>query len=90
MRFMALVGLSIYLGIGAMLHALFVGPHFDWSSAWTFGWLFGWPIMGLVGMVAIGLVIMAIVFPLMWIQEWNEGREARNRRADRIRRNQIK
>jgi hypothetical protein len=87
---MALVGLAIYLGIGAMLHALFVGAKFDWSSAWTFGWLLGWPIMGFVGLIAFGLVIMAVVFPLMWFQEWNERREARNRREDRLRRNQIK
>lgn len=83
MRFLVLVGLAIYLGIGAMLHALFVGSHFDWSSAWTFGWLLGWPIMGLVGMVAFGLVITAIVFPLMWFQDWNEKRQARQRIAAR-------
>jgi hypothetical protein len=45
---MRLIVFAIYLGIGAMLHALFVGPQFDWSSAWTFGWLFGWPIMLLI------------------------------------------
>lgn len=83
MRFMVLVGVAIYLGIGAMLHALFVGAHFDWMSAWTFGWLFGWPIMGLVGMFVFALVIMAIVLPLMWFEDWNEKRHARNRIAAR-------
>ena len=83
MRFIALIGLAIYLGIGAMLHALFVGPHFDWSSAWTFGWLLGWPIMGVVALFAFGLAVMAIVFPLMWFDGWNEKRQARNRIAAR-------
>jgi hypothetical protein len=32
---MRLIGFAIYVGIGAMLHALFIGPHFDWSSAST-------------------------------------------------------
>jgi hypothetical protein len=31
------IGFAIYLGIGAMLYALFVGLHFDWSSAWIYG-----------------------------------------------------
>lgn len=83
MRFLVLVGLAIYLGIGALLHALFVGPHFDWSSAWTFGWLLGWPIMGVVGLFAFGLSVMAVTLPAMWISEWNEKRQARNRIAAR-------
>jgi len=77
MRIMALIGLAIYLGIGAMLHALFVGPHFDWSSAWTFGWLLGWPIMGLLALFAFGLAVMAIVLPIVGISEWNEKRRIR-------------
>ena len=54
---------AIYLGIGAMLHAIFVGAHFDWSSAWTFGWLFGWPIMLLLslGVVVIGFMGLILV-----------------------------
>lgn len=84
MRLFALIGLAIYLGIGAMLHALFVGAQFDWSSAWTFGWLLGWPIMFVVGLFAFSLVVMVIVFPIMWISEWNERRQIRNRRAARL------
>lgn len=57
---MRLIGFAIYLGIGAMLHALFVGPQFDWTSAWTFGWLFGWPIMLFVVGWAFALMICVV------------------------------
>lgn len=56
---MRLIGFAIYLGTGAMLHAVFVGPHFDWTSAWTFGWLFGWPIMMFISFWAVILIIFA-------------------------------
>jgi hypothetical protein len=56
---MRLIGFAIYLGVGAMLHAMFVGAHFDWSSAWTFGWLFGWPIMLFI---SFGTIILLTVF----------------------------
>lgn len=41
---MPVIAIGIYLGIGAILHAVFVGAVFDWSSAWTYGWLLGWPV----------------------------------------------
>lgn len=65
---MRLIGLAIYLGIGAMLHALFVGPHFDWSSAWTFGWLFGWPIMVTIATwtFAIGVAVAVGIGWCLW------------------------
>ena len=55
---------AIYLGIGAMLHALFIGAHFDWSSAWTFGWLFGWPIMLFIPLGAIALAVIAVILAI--------------------------
>lgn len=58
---MKLVVFAIYLGIGAMLHALFVGAQFDWSSAWTFGWLFGWPLMIVAAILAITALWLALV-----------------------------
>lgn len=60
---MNIARLGIYLGIGALLHVLFVGSHFDWSSAWTWVWLFGWPIMLLVTfwIVVLGCVVLALV-----------------------------
>jgi len=62
---MRLMAFGIYLGIGAMFHALFIGPTFDWSSAWTFGWLFGWPIMLLLSFWALALTVM-IIAGLCW------------------------
>lgn len=81
---MKLISFAIYLGIGAMLHALFVGATFDWSSAWTFGWLFGWPVMVVLttwtfliaAAVAIGLVVAAWSW-LESIAEWRERRKKR-------------
>src|SRR3569832_1647739 len=74
---MRLIGLAIYLGMGAMLHALFVGPHFDWSSAWTFGWLLGWPIMVVISFwtVIIGVAVLGAIVACLWwwletIAEW--------------------
>lgn len=60
MKFSGIVGLAFYLGIGALFHAFMVGPHFDWSSAWTWGWLFGWPIMIFVAFWAVILGIFAL------------------------------
>jgi hypothetical protein len=58
---MRLIIFAIYLGIGAMLHAMFVGSQFDWASAWTFGWLFGWPIMLVLASWAAILIIAALI-----------------------------
>jgi hypothetical protein len=78
---MRLIGFAIYLGIGAMLHALFVGPQFDWANAWTFGWLFGWPIMVFVTFwaFAIGIAVVIGVCVIAWswleaIANWRERR----------------
>lgn len=78
---MRLIFFAIYLGIGAMLHALFVGATFDWTSAWTFGWLFGWPIM-LVITGGVFILAVAIGIGLIWaawswletIAHWRERR----------------
>jgi hypothetical protein len=82
---MRLIIFAIYLGIGAMLHALFIGPQFDWSSAWTFGWLFGWPIMlvitggvFIVGGVVVGTMITSL---WMWLSAFANWREMRRVRA---------
>lgn len=84
---MRFVILAIYLGIGAMLHAMFVGPQFDWSSAWTFGWLFGWPIALLIAGLSFWAALVALVVGigllvagwewLKTIAEWRERRRAR-------------
>jgi len=65
-----LILFAIYLGIGAMLHALLVGSTFDWSSTWTFAWLFGWPIM-LVVTFGAAIIVGGIICVLIWMAwEW--------------------
>jgi hypothetical protein len=90
---MRLIGFAIYLGIGAMLHALFVGAHFDWTSAWTFGWLLGWPIMlfitfwvGVIGFVVVGLLLVALWSWLETIGEWRERRRRAKARMAALKR----
>lgn len=78
---MKLILFAVYIGIGAMLHALFVGPNFDWSSAWTLGWLFGWPIM-LVISTGAALVAGAVICGLVaagwsWLETIADWRERR-------------
>lgn len=75
--------LAVYLGIGALLHGVFVGPTFDWSSVWTFGWLLAWPVGLLIaaGGIVISLVVTGIVIWVgySWIQmiaEWRAKRRA--------------
>ena len=67
---MKLIVFGLYIGFGAMLHALIVGPTFDWSSAWTFGWLFGWPLM-LVFTFTAAILFGLIVAACLWAAwEW--------------------
>lgn len=63
---MRLIFFAIYLGVGAMFHALFLGATFDWSSAWTFGWLFGWPLMLFITFWSLA-AIACIVGCLIWV-----------------------
>lgn len=66
---MRLIGFAIYLGCGAMLHAIFVGAHFDWQSAWTIGWLLGWPIMMVV--TFFGFIMTAAILIAMFFIAWS-------------------
>lgn len=79
--------LGIYLGIGALMHAMFVGPHFDWTSAWTFGWLFGWPVALFVTFWAIiltvGLVMIVIALIYVIVDHVLTKRSAAKARAAR-------
>jgi hypothetical protein len=61
---MRIVFAVLYLGVGAMLHALFVSAQFDFHSAWTWGWLLAWPFMLGFWFIVAGLVVGAIV--LAW------------------------
>ena len=76
------ISLALYLGIGALLHALIVGATFDWSSAWTWGLLLGWPVLFTLGTLALGLAIMAAVFVGIAIEHaLGKIRRARARKA---------
>lgn len=57
-----LIPAACYLGIGAMLHAIFYQTHFDFHSALTWLWLFGWPI---VVFTAIGIVWIVIFLAVL-------------------------
>lgn len=79
MRLGAWPAMLVYVGIGALLHALIVGPQFDWQSAWTWGWLLGWPIAVLIAFWAVILGIFGFVMviggiALGWIA-WTERRD---------------
>lgn len=84
MRLTGLISLAFYLGCGALLHAVFVGAQFDWSSAWTWGWLFGWPIMLVIAFWAfiLGAALLCLVITigmLLWDAtfSWRTGRQMR-------------
>lgn len=82
---MRLIFFAIYLGIGAMFHAIVLGPQFDWSNAWTFGWLFSWPLMLFIWFWAIGLVILFVAALIWagyaWLQIVAEWRAKRRRKT---------
>jgi hypothetical protein len=60
---MLLLVLICYLGIGALLHALILGPTFVAVSLISWGILLGWPVV-LAGFIAafciVGFVILVI------------------------------
>ncbi len=60
-----MIRLAFYFGIGAMLHLVFIGSHFDFNSAWTWLWLFGWPFMLIFSffafIAAAGVIAVACV-----------------------------
>ena len=70
MKPQGLIPVALYLGVGALCHAIMIGPQFDWSSAWTWGWLLGWPVAFvfaywalIVGIAAVcGIVTILVVF----------------------------
>lgn len=86
---MRLIFFALYLGFGAILHSLFIGPHFNWSSSVTVEWLFAWPIMLMIYawflffvIGIIGVICWALYSWGMMIAEWRDGRrKAKARRA---------
>jgi hypothetical protein len=69
----SLYRLGLYLGIGALFHALFVGAHFDWSSAWTWVWLVCWPVMLVITFwVIIAVIIIATLVVVGAVALWGQ------------------
>ena len=63
MKFAIAANLAFYLGCGALIHALLIGPHFDWSNAWTWGVLLAWPLALLVWFgkwIAIAVAVVCV------------------------------
>lgn len=56
----ALLKLLPYLGVGALCHALVLGPTFDFGSAWTWAWLLAWPAALFVSFSTVALVLIAL------------------------------
>lgn len=82
--------IALYLGVGALMHALFVSTQFDFSSALTWGWLLAWPLiafvmvlsfLGLAGIAILVLFLIGAVFLTYYskLQGW-----VRRRRNARI------
>lgn len=79
---------GLYLGIGALCHAVFVGAQFDWQSAWTWGWLLGWPVMAAVifgGVIAFGFAGIIIVGIIAAIAERLKRHRIRRRAVSELR-----
>jgi hypothetical protein len=70
----------LYLGIGALCHAVFIGAQFDWSSAWTWGVLFGWPMAMLGAMFALAVLVGVGV---LLVAAFNDARRILQRRRRR-------
>lgn len=68
-----IISFAAYIGFGALLHALVVGPTFDWSSAWTIGWLLGWPIALVVtfwAWILICVITVVAAAAIISLIEW--------------------
>jgi hypothetical protein len=69
-RSMRITQLLIYVCIGAMCHAFFVDPIFNWHSALTYGWLLGWPLLlavKLVSLLLTVLTVLVVVLPVLFV-----------------------
>ncbi|GJE78134.1 hypothetical protein [Methylorubrum suomiense] len=90
-----LFNVAKYLGIGALVHAWFLGPDFDTGSLWSWGYIAAWPVplaFWFVAQVAVfGLYAMLLIVSvaLLWLcfvltAEMIERRRRRAERAARI------
>lgn len=60
-----MIRIALYFGIGALCHLLFVGSHFDFSSAATILWLFLWPLMLLFWGTLLALTVAGVIMLIL-------------------------
>ena len=65
MRSRQRISLAAYLGVGALIHAAYIGPHFDWQNAWTWGVLLGWPFLIMVWGLGLAVLVAIVVWLLL-------------------------
>ncbi|HVL73675.1 MAG TPA: hypothetical protein VM434_17540 [Beijerinckiaceae bacterium] len=65
----ALFWIAIYFGIGALMHAIFLAPTFDWSSAMTWAWLTVWPLMLLAKIIIWGVIAAVVIWAAVALWE---------------------
>jgi len=64
-----MIRLAAYLGIGVFGHLVFIGSHFDFTSAWTWLWLLAWPPMLVSAVGVAGIIVAAIIIAVVGVQE---------------------
>lgn len=57
---LVLFAANLYLGVGALLHALFISSTLNFYSAWTWGFLLAWPIP-LLTLMGLGFYLYLLV-----------------------------
>lgn len=80
--FLQLRRLLTFLAVGAFFHAILIGAHFDFTSAWTWACLLAWPALALLGLLAgivafliFGVVTLGVIGVAMALHEWNDKRD---------------
>lgn len=69
----ALFSIAIFLGVGALCHAQFVGDLFDPDSMMSWGWLLAWPIgllLVFLKWVLIGVGVLIVIVVLIAVFAW--------------------
>lgn len=68
-----LKGAAAYVGIGALVHAWFLGPDFNDHSLWSWGYLLAWPIPVLFWLATVILVfigyaaVLSLTCGFLWV-----------------------
>lgn len=79
-HFVAVFSIIVYLGIGSLLHAMFLGAQFDFGSAWTLAFLFAWPV----------ILVLAFMAFLILAGCWNEFKIRRRQKLSRLRKEMVR